>query len=204
MRSQQPRSGPTSSSDVHVVPVPSLADEELVRRAVAGDGWAEEAIFRRYANLVLGTARHLLADSEEAKDVTQDTFSAAMAAWPELRDPARLKQWLLQIAVSKVHRRFRRRKLLRVLGFESGAEDATLSALARPECDPETRVELSLLSRALERISPGCRIAWTLRHVEGFSLGEIADSCSCSLATVKRRLVAAEAHVEDYVARTGK
>jgi RNA polymerase sigma-70 factor (ECF subfamily) len=34
-------------------------------------------------------------------------------------------------------------------------------------------------------------VAWTLRHVEGQKLEEVAQYCRCSLATAKRRISAA-------------
>lgn len=193
--------GEAEASEVQVAPTLTVSDTELVRRASAGNAWAEEAIYRRYAALVLGTARRLLADSVEAQDVAQETFVAAFAAWPQLREPARLKQWLLQIAISKVHRRFRRRKLLRALGFADSVDDATLDKLARPDCTPELRAELLLVSRALDRVSTSERIAWMLRHVEGLSLEEVAQECDCSLATAKRRISSAQQRVDRFTGR---
>jgi RNA polymerase sigma-70 factor (ECF subfamily) len=193
--------GESEASEVQVAPTLTVSDTELVRRASAGNAWAEEAIYRRYAALVLGTARRLLADSVEAQDVAQETFVAAFAAWPQLREPARLKQWLLQIAISKVHRRFRRRKLLRALGFADSVDDATLDKLARPDCTPELRAELLLVSRALDRVSTSERIAWMLRHVEGLSLEEVAQECDCSLATAKRRISSAQQRVDRFTGR---
>jgi RNA polymerase sigma-70 factor (ECF subfamily) len=180
---------------------PSVPDAELVRRARSGDAWAEEAIYRRYVTLILGTSRRLLADNGDAEDVAQETFASAFAAWSQLREPERLRHWLLQIAVSKVHRRFRRRKLLRALGFEDGASDATLDALAHPECPQEVRMELALLSKALDKLSVNERIAWMLRHVEGLSLEEVAQECDCSLAAAKRRIASAADRIERFAKR---
>jgi RNA polymerase sigma-70 factor (ECF subfamily) len=189
------------ASSAPVALTPSVPDAELVRRAVAGDAWAEEAIYRRYVALVLGTSRRLLADNSDAEDVAQETFAAAFGAWSQLRDPERLRYWLLQIAVRKVHRRFRRRKLLRALGFDDGAYDATLDVLARSDCPQETRMELSLLSKALDKLSTNDRVAWMLRHVEGLSLEEVAQECGCSLAAAKRRISSASQRISRFAAK---
>ena len=123
--------------------LPDVPDTELVERVARGDGWAEEVVYRRYAPAVIGVARRLLANLAEAEDVAQDTFVTAFDIWGQLRDPLRLKQWLLQIAVRKVHRIFRRRRLLRVLGV--GAYDATdtLEHWAHPGASTEVRAELA-------------------------------------------------------------
>lgn len=180
---------------------PSVSDAELVRRALDGDAWAEEAIYRRYVALVLGTSRRLLADNSDAEDVAQETFAAAFGAWSQLREPERLRHWLLQIAVRKVHRRFRRRKLLRALGFDDGGHDATLAVLARSDCPQETRMELALLSKALDKLSANDRVAWMLRHVEGLSLEEVAQECGCSLAAAKRRIASAAQRIASFAAK---
>ncbi|MFZ5891060.1 MAG: RNA polymerase sigma factor [Myxococcota bacterium] len=180
---------------------PSVPDAELVRRARTGDAWAEEAIYRRYVGLILGTSRRLLADNSDAEDVAQETFAAAFAAWSQLREPDRLRHWLLQIAISKVHRRFRRRKLLRALGFDEGGYDATLDALARSDCPQEVRMELSLLSKALDKLSANDRVAWMLRHVEGLSLEEVALECGCSLAAAKRRIASAAERIARFAGK---
>lgn len=191
-------------SEIHVARTQPLSDEELVRRATLGDEWAEEAIYRRHAAMILGTARRLLADSAEAQDVAQETFATAFTAWGKLRDPSSLRRWLLKIAIRLVHRRFRRRRLSRLFGFEDGVDDATLDALARPDTSLEARAELLLISRALERVSTSARIAWMLRHVEGLPLDEVAQECGCSLSTTKRRIARSQRRIDRFLERKGK
>jgi RNA polymerase sigma-70 factor (ECF subfamily) len=192
-------SADVGAHEIQLAPTLNASDEELVRRARAGDAWAEEAVYRRYAARILVLSKRLLGDSAEAEDVTQETFVIAFAGWKKLRDPECLRQWLIQIAVSRVHRRFRRRKLLRVLGIQESDSDASLNALARPDCPQELRAELALIGKALARLSPGERIAWVLRHVEGMSLEETALESGCSLATAKRRIARAAACIERFV-----
>ena len=189
---------------IQLAPTLNSSDAELVQRARAGDAWAEEAVYRRYAARILTLSKRLLGDGAEAEDVTQETFVTAFAAWKKLRDPDRLRQWLIQIAVSRVHRRFRRRRLLSALGFRDAGSDASLDALARPDCPQELRAELALIGRALERLSAGERIAWTLRHVEGMSLEEIAHESGCSLATAKRRIARATTSIERFAQRSAR
>jgi RNA polymerase sigma-70 factor (ECF subfamily) len=183
--------------------LPELSDEELVVRVTRGDAWAEEAIYRRYAAQVLGVARRLLGSVSDAEDVAQETFATAFGIWDQLREPSRLKQWLLQIAVRKVHRVFRRRRLLRALGFGSSSEEEGLAQWVRSDTTAEARAELMLLDRAVRRLQPTERIAWMLRHVEGLSLHEVAFECSCSLATAKRRIAAAHRVLSGFIELEG-
>jgi RNA polymerase sigma-70 factor (ECF subfamily) len=176
-----------------------IGDAELVSRARAGDRWAEEALFRRHFGAVVGTVARLLGDPHEAEDVVQDTFAAALAELGDLREPGAFRGWLLQIAVRKVHRRFRRRKLLRVLGLDAGEPEGGLAELAADGLSPEQRAELVLLDRALGALAASDRVAWTLRYVEGMRLEDVALGCGCSLATAKRRIAAADRIVRAHV-----
>lgn len=178
------------------------ADGELVRRALEGDRWAEEALFRRHASSVAATVMRLLGNRAEAEDVVQDTFVAALTKLDTLRDPEAVRAWLVSIAVRRVHQRFRRRKLRRALGLERDREadgEVTCARFVAEKAGPEMRAELRLLDACLERLPAKNRIAWMLRNVEGYSLAETASACGCSLATIKRRIAAAEKHVRGHV-----
>jgi RNA polymerase sigma-70 factor (ECF subfamily) len=172
-------------------PEPIDDDAELVARALEGDRWAESAIYRRHAPRVANLALRLLGRRDDAMDVLQDVFVDAYTQLPALRDPSSLGRWLARITVHQAHRRFRRRRISRLLGLDRG-EDATLDTLASPDVSPEQRAELARVSEVLATMPPRRRFAWTLQRVEGESLPAIAEALGCSLATVKREIAAAE------------
>jgi RNA polymerase sigma-70 factor (ECF subfamily) len=193
-----------SSSNVRALPAAdALGDAELVERAKGGDRWAEEAIYRRHVQPLAGLAIRVLRNRAEAEDVVQDTFAIALDQLGSLREGAALRGWLWQIAVSQVRRRLRRRRLLRVIGLDTTVDDAALEALAAETVSGETRAELAQLDRVLAELPIGQRIAWMLRHVEGETLEHVAEACSCSLATAKRWIAAADARVSLHVRLKG-
>ena len=175
------------------------SDAELVQRLRRGDMWAKEALYRRYVRTVSGLVLRLLGNSADADDVVQDAFVLALEDIDRLREADRFGPWLVRIAVHQVHRRFRRRRLLRALGFTVGLEDATLDTLARSDCPPEVRAELGKVARLLATLPPATRIAWMLRYVEGHSLEDAAGHAGCSLATLKRRVAAASHALRQFV-----
>lgn len=176
-----------------------VSDAELVVRVRGGDRFAEDILVRRHLPGVAATVARLLGDRHEAEDVVQDAFAAAHAELKNLREPSAFRGWVLQMAVRKVHRRFRKRKLLRFLGLASG-EPEGLSELAGAEATQEQRAELVFLDRALGLLAAADRVAWSLRYVEGMQLDEVADHCGCSLATAKRRIAAADVVVRKHAA----
>jgi RNA polymerase sigma-70 factor (ECF subfamily) len=181
----------------------ALGDEELVRRALTGDRWGREMLYRRHAGSLLAMTVRLLANRSEAEEIVQDTFVTAFEQLGTLRELGAVRAWLGQIAVNLVRRRFRRARLARFLGLDRGADDATLEALADPGVSSDQRAELALVDRLLRGMKPALRLAWMLRRVEGLELGEVALLCGCSLATAKRRIAEAEAIVDRHVAESG-
>ncbi len=175
------------------------SDAELVGRALKGDRWGREMLYRRHAGRLLALATRLLANRVDAEEVVQDTFVTGFAQLGALREPAAVGGWLGQIAVSLVRRRIRKVRLLRRLGLDRGADDATLEALSDSSISPEERTELALVDRALAGTAAASRIAWMLRRVEGLPLAEVAGLCGCSLATAKRRITDADRRVAEHV-----
>jgi RNA polymerase sigma-70 factor (ECF subfamily) len=189
-----PQSGPRNA------PPESVADGDLVVRARKGDSWAEEALFRRHVDYISALSLRLLRERAESEDVVQEAFLDAFAQLRRGATPDSFRSWLAGIAVHKVHRRFRRRKLFALLGRQACASEGVLQSMAQSGTSPELCTELGLLDLALGALGENDRAAWVLRYVEGYALEEVAILCRCSLATAKRRInkarVVVNAHVE--------
>ena len=196
--------GPAPDSGVHTRPRGAVADHavgdaELVSAAQAGDRVAEETIYRRHVQHVASIVLRLLRDRTEADDVVQDTFLTAFEEIGSLRNGGALRGWLAQIGVNQVRRRLRRRRLRRLLGLELSSASVGMAELASPGLGPEVVAELRKLDRVLLGLPDEHRIAWVIRNIEGASLDEVALACSCSLATAKRWIAAAESVVRLHV-----
>jgi RNA polymerase sigma-70 factor (ECF subfamily) len=179
---------------------PTARDAELVARARTKDRTAEELLYRAHVDAVATLAARLLGRTSDAEDVVQDAFVTAFGRIDQLRDGGLFRAWLMRITVHEVHRRFRRRKLLRALGLDRGQDDASLARLGAPQLPAEQHAELAALDRVLGRLPSRERIVWMLRHVEGCELAEIASACEASVASIKRWLSRADTQVRAHVA----
>lgn len=178
---------------------PGESDGSLVLRAQRGDRWAEEALYNRHVRSVTRVALRLLARTVEAEDVVQDAFVIALSDLDKLRDGDAFGAWLLRIVVRQVHRRFRRRRLLRALGLDRGEDDVALARQADAHAGPEVCAALGEIDRILACVPARCRIAWLLRRVEEYELREISAALQCSLATTKRLIQRAEEAIRAHV-----
>jgi RNA polymerase sigma-70 factor (ECF subfamily) len=174
-------------------------DVELVRRALQGDRWAEEMLYRKHADFVLGLCTRLLRHSADAEDAAQETFVAALGQLGQLRDPELFRGWLGAIAVRRTYRRLRSRSLLRWLGMGRSTGEHVMARYASDAVSPEMRAELARLDRLLCELPDQERVAWQLRHVEGYELEEVAELCRCSLSTAKRRIARADTRIASQI-----
>ena len=144
---------------------------------------------------IFGLCHRLLRDTDEADSATQDVFLKAYQALRKedaktLEDPAR---WLTRIAVNTCLDRLRSRRWLFWRRRPSQRDEDTILRLAssvRP--DPEDRYfagQIQMrLERALERLSPRQRAAFTLRHYEDLTLEEISSVLELDIGTVKAHM----------------
>jgi len=169
------------------------SDATLVLSARAGEDWAREALFRRYAPMVNGLAYRVMGRDEDVDDLVQDSFVRALNGLDGLKEPQAFAGWLASIVVRSASKILRRRKLLRRLGLARVGEPIDVDALVGPAAPPDARAELRAVYTLLESLPVEQRMALVLRRVEGLALDEIAQTMGLSLATVKRRVADAEA-----------
>jgi len=160
-------------------------DAVLVERVVSGDDHAFATLYSRHARYIAGVIYGVVGNDEELEDLVQEVFATAARNLAGLREPAYFRTWLVKISIRHARRRSARRKRQRLLHFWASHEHAD-------SYDPRSRPLPLDLTRAMEGIPTKLLLPWVLRRLEERSLGEIAEVCEVSLATVKRRITAAE------------
>lgn len=155
-----------------------------------------EALYEDYAPYVGAVASRLLGRAAEVEDVVQDVFTVAVHGLRRREDALEVKGWLAKVTVRRCVRQLRLRRLWRLVDLDA---EPSYERLADPSAGPGERRLVSEVYRALDGVSANERVAWTLRHVEGESLEDIARLCECSLATAKRRIAAAHEKIKASV-----
>lgn len=153
-----------------------------------------EALFGQHAGYVAGLGLRLLGRDGEVDDLVQDVFLRAYEALDSLRDPAAVRGWLATIMVRLARRRLKVRRAKSFFWLDAAPDYDT--ELPVCESGADDQVLLAQVMRALDQVAVDDRLAWTLRRLEGLPLAEVAACCDCSLATVKRRIDAAQAKLQ--------
>jgi RNA polymerase sigma-70 factor (ECF subfamily) len=168
------------------------SDAALVVAARAGEGWAQEALFRRHAPRLNSLAFRVMGRDDEIDDLVQDTFIAALSSLERLEKPDAFASWISGILVRQAYKKIRRRRLLARLGLGRAAAAIDLDELVSSTPNPERAAEIRALYSAVESMPADLRVPLVLHRVEGLGLEDVAAMMGISLATVKRRI--AEAH----------
>ncbi len=197
---------------LRIVPPPAEAGPESARRSDRPSGIAPaltgvdnehavtepglDALYARYAPYVAAIATRILGRQAEVEDVVQEVFSLAVGGLRRREDHREIKSWLATVTVRRSVHQLRLRSFWSVFDL---ADEPSYDMLADPASDPRERELISDVYRALDRLPPRQRVPWVLRHVEGQSLEQVAETCGCSLATVKRRIGAAHDRIRKHL-----
>ena len=150
-------------------------------------------VVERTHSTVFRLACALVADRDEAADVTQETYVRAWSRRGELRDSAAVLAWLSRIARNVAHDR-RRSWWSRI---RAPLEDTDAMPLAGdPPAADELLVaaqEAGSVRRAMGLLPEKQRVVLTLREVEGLSYEQIAELLGVPTGTVESRLHRARA-----------
>lgn len=174
------------------------SEAQFIERLKQGDASAFATLVAERSGEIYGLLYRLTENSEEARDLTQETFLRAFQSISGFRGDADLRTWIYRIAINQARNRWRwwrRRRRDSTVSLDStdGQRNQPLSAiLAEESNNPEEETlaheRQQALRNALRNLRGVYREAVILRDIEGFSYEEIAATLEISVGTVKSRL----------------
>jgi RNA polymerase sigma-70 factor (ECF subfamily) len=163
-------------------------DRELTARALAGDESAERSLYDAHVDRVYWLAYRMSGRHDLAQDFTQDVFIRAFGRLHEYRGESAFGSWLHVITLSVVINGMR--KVKRFGQREAELEEASMVVSTRRESEPDLKARLA---RAVDDLPEGCRAAFLMHDVEGYTHEEIGAALGISEGTSKSQLSRARA-----------
>ncbi len=165
------------------------SDEYLLRLALNGDGSCFGQLVTRWELKIFGFICRYVGNREEAKDLTQETFSKAYQNMGRLSDPNRFKPWLYKIALNECRMRFRRERGFTAAPLETYLESpgADLDTVT-PEEVLSKKEAVEVLKVAFTRLPEDQKTVILMKEYQGLKFHEIADTLDVPLSTVKSRM----------------
>ena len=154
----------------------------IVQLAAAGDAVAFARIVNAYHTDMIRVAYVVSGgDQDVADDAVQAAWSVAWRKLGSLRDPARLKPWLVSVAANEARQLCRRQRRATVVEIDMTTIDPGIA-------DPADRAEGLDLERVLRHLTPEERSLLALRYESGIDSTEIGQLMRRPAATVRWRL----------------
>ncbi len=178
-------------------------DQELIARAISGDGEAFSDLVTNRSPGVLAYLRRLLGNPEDARDIAQLTF---IRVWENLHryDPAyAFSTWVFRIAGNlavdalrsrKSRSRTREEHLRLVVNNEKAVEPDGPRALAKDEAR-------RVFEACAGALSEKQRLVFVLREFEERETKEIAEILECRESTVRNHLFQARQVLREELRR---
>lgn len=170
----------------------------FIEKLKAGDSMAFDTLIDRYSGDIYALLFRITGDSEEARDLTQDTFIRVLRSIVGFRGDSELKTWLYRVAINESRNRFRwwkrrRRNVTISLDTPIGDTDiaigdTVLDRSASPEDTALLRERTYAVKAALMEIPEAYRVAVVLCDIEGLSYEETAAALGVGIGTVKSRI----------------
>jgi RNA polymerase sigma factor (sigma-70 family) len=154
----------------------------VVEAAVEGDEVAFARIVTAYHEDMRRVCAFITRDDALADDAVQAAWSVAWRKLGSLREPDRLRPWLVSVAVNQA------RDLLRKRRRRSEAESSTDVSRVAGGIDPATGIDVLDALAAMDGLDPQDRALIAMRYIVGFDAVELAAATGMSPAGARQRL----------------
>jgi RNA polymerase sigma factor (sigma-70 family) len=161
--------------------IPGGIAATTVAEAAAGDVAALARIVGAHHDDMARICFVICGDQDTAQDAVQAAWPIAWRKLRSLRDPDRLRPWLMAVAANEARQILRRQRRHRIVEIE-------VADIGTDQFDPAARAGLADLATALRRLSPEDRTLLALRHVAGYDATEIGRELGISPSGVRSRL----------------
>jgi RNA polymerase sigma-70 factor, ECF subfamily len=174
----------------------AASDGDLARGLTAGDAWALEETWRRFAPMVLLLAKRTLGSQSDAEDIGQEVFYRLFRKVKNLKDPNCLRSFVYAITIRSLKTELHRRKLRGWLFFD---QPHALVGRGWRTMDMESRDLVRKFHALLERLPTRERLVFMFRRMESMTVEEVATSMEISESTVKRSIASASSRLSGWI-----
>jgi RNA polymerase sigma factor (sigma-70 family) len=161
--------------------LPSAIPATIVAAAAAGDAMAFARIVQMHHDDMVRVCQVICRDPDLAHEAAQSAWPIAWNKLRSLRDPDKLRPWLVTVAANEARQLMRKQHRDRVMPL-------AVADIGSDRDDPASRAADADLLAAIRLLSPDERALLSLRYVAGFDATEIGAALGMSASGVRSRL----------------
>lgn len=159
----------------------------LIMAAREGDRRAQEALVRLYEGRIYGHILRLVKNTEDARDILQETMVRALTQLDQFNPAHSFAGWVYRIATNKALDFLRRRRIeFRTFTYEEDIPIETFPDGSVPGDEAVAeRLDWEKVEACMERLEPRYKAVLFLRYKDGLAYKEIAEALEIPMGTVK-------------------
>jgi RNA polymerase sigma-70 factor, ECF subfamily len=175
--------------------IKDLSDADLIKLAKQGNIAAFENLIYRYDGNVLSLALRYVNDRDEAKDIYQEVFIRVYKGLKNFQFRSEFSTWLYRITTNvclTFKSSMKKKKSVSIYDGYGEGEQMEIAAEENDAASPSAYVASNEVNEKvrleLEKLPVKQKMAFILKHYEGYKIREIAEMLDCKEGTVKKNL----------------
>ena len=152
----------------------------LVEQAASGDDVAFARLIAEHHEPMVRAAYVVVGDVDLAREAAQNAWAVAWKRLASLRQPERIRSWLVAISANEARQLVRRAKRRQIVEISDRPPE--------PSSDAADWIDLVDLEHALAKLKPDERSLLALRYVSGLDSTDIAEQLGLTASGVRSRL----------------
>jgi len=183
--------------------LPRSEDALVVAQVLAGDRDAYRLLVERHSRNIFRVAFRVLNNEQDADEVVQETFLRAFRALDKFEQRAVFSTWIYRIAMNcALDMKKKAKRRVGELTIAEEPEPAAGEVQVESKSVPQDRMVFSdrvrrEVEQAMQLLTGVERAAFTLRHLEGHSIEEIAQILDIEQNAAKNRIFRAVKKMRD-------
>lgn len=170
----------------------------MIRRAIAGDSYAFAELVNTHQLFLYNLALRAVSNSDEAQDITQETFIRAWRALKNFRGESGFRTWLYRIMMNLCYDRYPRlQREKNSISIEADEKEIPVENFFDQHSDHAELTEL--IHQGLKNLPEVYRLVLALRFQQELSYQEISEVMDMPIGTVKTTIFRAKAQLKELL-----
>lgn len=167
--------------------ISSTDERNLVRLCRLDDRTAWDELVRRFTPLVYRIAYRMLNNTDDAADVSQETFIKVLESFDSFDASRTLAPWISKIVYHQCLKRLQSSRVKRTQSLEA-SDDISDATSAGPDSVILAKTEQEVLFEAMQELSAQDRALLHLRYKNDFTDVELGEVTGIPVNTIKTRI----------------
>jgi len=173
-----------------------FSDIELFEKVQKRDPRAFDQLVRHYSPALYNFILRVVANTEDAQDILQDTFVRVWEKSHQFRGASTVKTWIYKIALNLSYTHLNRRKRWSYAVVE---DMKALVSGSNPAKDTEYIFYSELLAESLSVLTPRQKAVVMARVYEDMPFAQVSEAVGCSVNSAKVHFHEGKKRIEAYI-----